>query len=83
MVYGREYFFGGGIQQLPIGGFSSAHGIQPVRTVSIGETQISQDVFHEYLHSISPRFSAATYDLINNNCNNFSHECTQFLTGRY
>ena len=81
LVYGREYFFGAGIKFLPEGEFAQSHGLLPVQVLPMGETQVDSDVFHEYLHSISPRFSPGTYDILNNNCNNFSNECTQFLTG--
>ncbi|CAM9244444.1 unnamed protein product, partial [Ectocarpus fasciculatus] len=81
LVYGREYFFGAGIKFLPEGEFAQSHGLLPVQVLPMGETQVDSDMFHEYLHSISPRFSPGTYDILNNNCNNFSNECTHFLTG--
>lgn len=60
---------------------------------------LPQDLFHEFLHSISDRFtpaqyiicsnnhalclsfSVSSYDILRHNCNNFSNEITQFLTG--
>ena len=35
----------------------------------------------EFLQEISGRFSMDSYDLLHNNCNNFSNECAVFLTG--
>lgn len=78
VVYNQEYYFGGGIcagppSQTPYG--------YPTKVENIGFTQIPQDVFHEFLQSISSKFSLSTYDLFKNNCNNFTEECCQFLTG--
>ena len=38
VVYGREYFFGGGIQNLPHSSFVAAYGIQPTRMIELGHT---------------------------------------------
>lgn len=82
LVYGREYFFGGGIQSLPIGSFTTFNGLRPVETVDLGQTTKTQTEFEQFLRSIRHRFTQATYDLINNNCNNFSNEAALFLVGR-
>lgn len=82
LVYDREYFFGGGIQALPLGHFAASRGLHPVRVEELGHTQIAQELFVEFLENIRPRFLPETYDLLHNNCNNFSHECSQFLLGR-
>ena len=78
VVYGKEYYFGGGIcagppKQTPFG--------FPTKIEKIGETQIPQDIFHDFLSELSPKFSINNYDLFKNNCNNFAEECCQFLTG--
>uniref|UniRef100_J3LI99 PPPDE domain-containing protein n=1 Tax=Oryza brachyantha TaxID=4533 RepID=J3LI99_ORYBR len=78
VVYGNEYFFGGGIQSLPAG--RTPYG-RPVRVVELGETHIPREVFEDYLRDISPRYTAETYRLLSHNCNNFSHEVAQFLVG--
>ena len=51
------------------------------RTLDIGVTSKSKSDLQAYLMSIHNRFNAATYDLIRNNCNNFSDTVSQFLTG--
>ncbi|KAJ5075730.1 desumoylating isopeptidase 1 [Anaeramoeba ignava] len=79
VVYGSEFFFGGGICQ---GTPSKTPFGAPVRTVKIGETSISQDIFIEFLRSISDRFSFQKYNLFTNNCSNFSDEVCLFLTGK-
>ncbi|KAG2318186.1 hypothetical protein Bca52824_021308 [Brassica carinata] len=76
VVYGNEYFFGGGIQHLPAG--TTPYGA-PLRTVEMGETHVPRDVFEMYLEEISPRYTAESYNLLAHNCNNFSNEVSQFL----
>lgn len=78
VVYGNEYFFGGGIQHAPAG--KTPYGI-PVQVVDLGITHVPKDVFEEYLQEISPRFTAEAYNLLRHNCNNFSNEVAQFLVG--
>ncbi|KAF3531494.1 hypothetical protein DY000_02043717, partial [Brassica cretica] len=79
VVYGNEYFFGGGIQHLPAG--TTPYGA-PLRTVEMGETHVPKDVFEMYLEEISPRYTAESYNLLTHNCNNFSSEVSQFLVGK-
>lgn len=78
VVYGNEYFFGGGIQHCPAG--STPYGI-PLRVVDLGVTHVPKDVFEMYLQEISPRYLPETYSLLTHNCNNFSNEVAQFLVG--
>ncbi|GMH02506.1 hypothetical protein Nepgr_004345 [Nepenthes gracilis] len=77
-VYGKEYYFGGGIKHSLAG--STPYGT-PIRVVDLGVTHIPQDVFESYLEEISPRYTAETYSLLSHNCNNFSNEVAQFLVG--
>ncbi|CAH8355179.1 unnamed protein product [Eruca vesicaria subsp. sativa] len=79
VVYGNEYFFGGGIQHLPAG--TTPYGA-PLRTVELGESHVPKDVFEMYLEEISPRYTAESYNLLTHNCNNFSNEVAQFLVGK-
>ncbi|CAH9074341.1 unnamed protein product [Cuscuta epithymum] len=78
VVYGNEYYFGGGIQQAPVG--STPYGT-PLKVVDLGSTHLPKDVFETYLQEISPRYTAETYSLLTHNCNNFSNEVVQFLVG--
>ncbi|KAJ3423469.1 desumoylating isopeptidase [Anaeramoeba flamelloides] len=78
VVYGREYFYGGGIcdgtpGRTPFG--------NPIKSEEIGETVIPKDVFVKFLRNISMNYTFEAYDLITNNCNNFSNEVCEFLTG--
>ncbi|XP_015575912.2 desumoylating isopeptidase 1 [Ricinus communis] len=78
VVYGNEYYFGGGIQHDPAG--RTPYGT-PIKVVDLGTTHVPQDVFEQYLQEISPRYTAETYSLLTHNCNNFSNEVAQFLVG--
>ncbi|KAM2172320.1 hypothetical protein ACFX1R_037290 [Malus domestica] len=78
VVYGNEYYFGGGIKHAPAG--STAYGT-PIKVVDLGVTHVPKDVFEIYLQGISPRYTVETYRLLTHNCNNFSNEVAQFLVG--
>lgn len=79
VAFGREYWFGQGI-------FSSSPGHthygRPVEMVDMGETYIPRDVFVDYIESLRSIFTAERYHLLNHNCNNFTNEVCQFLTGK-
>ena len=78
MVYGNEYYFGGGIQHCTAG--TTPYG-NPIKVVDLGVTHLPKDVFEMYLQEISPRYTAEAYSLLTHNCNNFSNEVAQFLVG--
>jgi len=77
VVYGYEYYYGGGIQA-GIPGQTIAG--TPTQVIDMGETSVSQAAFHEFLRGISHRFTPETYSLLKHNCNNFTDECSKFLT---
>lgn len=81
VVHGQEYFFGGGgIEQCPPGTTQLG---QPLKVEQLGETELGPDLFLEYLQTQGrDRFRGDRYDLLQHNCNNFSHETAQFLTGK-
>jgi thiol-disulfide isomerase/thioredoxin len=78
VVYGREYFFGGGICDDTPG--KTPYGI-PIKTIDLGSTELPKDMFLDFLREINPKFAPEKYDLFKNNCNNFTDECAQFLVG--
>lgn len=81
VVYGQEFYFGGmgGIESCPPGGTVLG---QPTTIHHVGQTQIPFEMFMEYLHDLSQTtFRAECYHLLNHNCNTFSSEVAQFLTG--
>jgi thiol-disulfide isomerase/thioredoxin len=79
VVYGEEYFYGGGISVATPPG-TTAYGI-PVRKVPLGRTQIARALFHEFLDDIRPKYHPQRYHLLDNNCNHFSNDAAVFLTG--
>lgn len=81
VVYGEEFYFGGmgGIEACSPGGTFLG---QPDSIVDLGHTQIPHDVFLGHLYDLSQStFRPSCYHLLDNNCNNFSSELAQFLTG--
>ncbi|XP_072153440.1 LOW QUALITY PROTEIN: uncharacterized protein [Bemisia tabaci] len=81
VVYGEEFFFGGtGISRC-IPGETQLR--QPLKIEDLGTTEVPQEVFEDYLHSLGQQeFAPGTYKLLSHNCNNFSDELSNFLTGR-
>lgn len=83
IVYGHEFFFSGGIQEMPHEHFVHNWGnnLPPERIIDLGVTQVDEAAFKEFLNSNSHRFTASTYNLLTWNCNNFSDEVSKFLLG--
>ena len=79
VVFGREIFYGQGILESVPG--ATHHG-QPVQVLDMGDTQIDQATFDEYLHSLAELYTAEAYHLIEFNCNNFTADVVGFLTGQ-
>jgi hypothetical protein len=76
VVFGREYFFGGGIQHEYPHQFRRYAGMHPIQTLPLGETSVSRSDFEAWCQQATNngRYSAASYDLLERNCNNFSHD---------
>ncbi|XP_039191510.1 desumoylating isopeptidase 1 isoform X1 [Crotalus tigris] len=76
-----EFFYGsGGISSCPPGGTLLG---PPDSIVDLGYTEVSEDLFLEYLSSLGESiFRGDSYNLFDHNCNTFSNEVAQFLTGR-
>lgn len=57
----------------------------PMRIVDLGETELDPGILSEYLNELQTdpdsRFKYGSYDLFYNNCNHFSNELAQFLSG--
>eukprot|EP00118_Oscarella_pearsei_P001239 m.6955 g.6955 ORF g.6955 m.6955 type:complete len:468 (+) comp17295_c0_seq2:127-1530(+) len=80
-VYGKEYFYGSlGIEWCPLGGTILG---SPDRVINMGETQIPEEIFNEYLISLKDKFSPGNYHLLEHNCNTFSADIATFLTGKH
>ncbi|SNX87060.1 uncharacterized protein MEPE_05770 [Melanopsichium pennsylvanicum] len=79
MAWDREYFFGQGISVVYPG--TSHHGA-PLETFDLGTTSIDRETFEgDLLPDLRERFGAQDYNLLSWNCNNFTQEVAQILTG--
>ncbi|XP_044970561.1 uncharacterized protein KIAA0754-like [Hordeum vulgare subsp. vulgare] len=78
VVHGKEYYFGGGIQQGRPG--RTPYGT-PARVEHFGVTHVAKEDFEGFLQEMSPRYTPETYNLLTNNCNHFSNEVVKFLVG--
>nr|XP_006002013.1 PREDICTED: desumoylating isopeptidase 1 [Latimeria chalumnae] len=55
----------------------------PDSIVELGDTEVTEDIFMDYLSSLGESaFRGEAYNLFEHNCNTFSNEVAQFLTGR-
>lgn len=79
VVFGKEWYWGGEIQEDRPG--KTPYGT-PTKVIKLGETFVPEEVFRDFISEIRPRYRLDTYQLLSNNCNNFSQEVTQFLTGQ-
>jgi hypothetical protein len=65
VVYGTEYYYGGGIQAGTPGVMPG--GIRPVQVIDIGYTAKTQQQFHEWLESVSHKYQPETYNILKHN----------------
>ncbi|KAG9338852.1 hypothetical protein JZ751_025292 [Albula glossodonta] len=81
VIYGEEFFFGGeGITSCMPGGTMLG---EPNSVVELGSTEVTEEIFMEYLSSLGEStYRGDRYRLFEHNCNTFSNEVAQFLTGR-
>ena len=77
-VYGREYYFGQGVQDAAPG---QSHFGTPHKRQVLGHTHLPHSLVLDFLQEVQPRFSSATYHLLHHNCNTFSNELALFLVG--
>lgn len=54
---------------------------KPIDEIAVGETEIPKEIFDDYLKDLEHKYTAEKYDLINHNCNMFTEEAVDFLTG--
>ncbi|XP_030631197.1 desumoylating isopeptidase 1b [Chanos chanos] len=81
IIHGEEFCFGGqGIMSCRPGGTVLG---QPDSIVDLGNTEVTEDILMAYLSSLGEStYRADSYNLFEHNCNTFSNELAQFLTGR-
>jgi hypothetical protein len=76
VVFGREYVFGAGIQSEDPTAFRCNTGMLPVQLQPLGQTTMNRVQFEQWCIQVMQNgmHSAAAYDLLLRNCNNFSHD---------
>ncbi|KAI4799103.1 hypothetical protein KUCAC02_019224 [Chaenocephalus aceratus] len=81
VIHGKEFFFvGQGINNCPPG--STPLG-QLAPSLIWAPLRVSAELFMEYLMSLAvSTYGQDTYNLFEHNCNTFSDEVAQFLTGK-
>lgn len=75
VVFGQEYFFGGGIQAVPPQQFRASRNMHPIQTLTLGTTAVSKAEFDNWCFQQmqSGQYAMQAYDLLHRNCNHFSH----------
>lgn len=82
VVFGREWFFGSGVQQAGEHEFPAMYSLPPSRTLELGWTEVPAEIFEAWVAEQGlGQFCADGYHLIRNNCNHFADEAAHFLTG--
>ncbi|KAK1150497.1 desumoylating isopeptidase 1-like, partial [Acipenser oxyrinchus oxyrinchus] len=81
VVHGDEFFYGGeGISSCQPGGTMLG---APNTVVDLGTTEVTEEIFMDYLTSLGEStYRGDRYRLFEHNCNTFSNEVAQFLTGQ-
>jgi hypothetical protein len=80
VIYGKEYYFGQGIQVSRTPGHTP-YG-RPLQMISMGTTGLTEREFNEYLSNLALVWTADRYHLLDNNCNHFTNEVCQFLCSK-
>ena len=57
--------------------------MHPIEIVPMGYTELPVEIILGFVEENSHRFTSETYDLLSHNCNNFSEEFVNFLTGNH
>ncbi|KAM7371128.1 hypothetical protein PAMP_010620 [Pampus punctatissimus] len=81
VVHGKEFFFvGEGINNCAPGDTPLG---EPDSVVDLGSTEVPADIFMDYLTSLAEStYRGDKYNLFEHNCNSFTNEVAQFLTGK-
>ena len=80
VVFGLEYFYGGGIRALRVEEVEAAIGRRPYKIEQIGKTSKTKSEFEAYLKEEAHQWTAEKYDLWRRNCNDFADFALKFLT---
>lgn len=81
VAFGQEWFFGND-------GIDSCHPKgtvlgEPNEMLHLGKTELTEEDFLEVIQQLSEaKFKMGTYNLLEHNCNNFSHDLSTILVGK-
>lgn len=75
-IFGNEYYFQNGLVFQPAG---ATHYGQHIDRISLGVTTCSKEELHVFFESSRNTWTPESYDLFENNCNNFSNYLSGFL----
>lgn len=78
-VYNKEYYYGGGVSYDRMG--MTPFG-KPTKVISLGFTEIPEDLFMEFLRESRGEWSADKYHVFEHNCNHFTNAAADFLLGQ-
>lgn len=80
VVHNREIWYGNGVLVSETPG--ATHLGVPHRVIDLGTTEVPWELVQTYIaEQEEEQFRADKYDLLQNNCNHFADEFSQFLTG--
>lgn len=78
-VFDKEYFFHSTLRSENIG--ACAFGTLTDR-IHLGKTDCNKESFQEFFNSCYSAWNEQTYDIIENNCNNFTNWLANFLVNK-
>ena len=55
--------------------------MSPIEVLPMGNTELPEELIDNFVDDNRASFTSETYDLLTHNCNNFSEEFVNFLTG--
>lgn len=82
VVYGKEFYIDQGIKIATRPGTTKFGA--PKEVLNLGYTYVTEDIFNDYINELKQEFkyTAAAYDLFNNNCNHFTDKVGEFVSGK-
>lgn len=78
-VFGKEYYFD---KRVVYANPGETHYSNLKEILTIGKTNLTVDILHEYIDSLGHKYNDGHYDLMTNNCNHFSNDITLFLCSK-
>lgn len=80
VVFGREFYFDGGVGITAAAPGSTRFG-RPLKTRPMGTTEVAATEFAQWVRDMGSKYGPADYKLLERNCNHFTDDALQFLVG--